>query len=78
MTIDRRTKIQEFLDWEWPGWVAVGPDRGDLADLCVLKNREGDRVQLDLPQSWFDDKKWSRIKAEIRRAIAAQTKQAKD
>ena len=68
MTIDRRTKLQEILDWGWPGWVAVGPAKGDLTDRCVLKNSSEGEVQLYLPQRWFDDERIDLIKAEIQKA----------
>lgn len=69
MTIDRREEIQKILDKSWPGCVAVKPDKGDLAERCVVRNSRGEKVPIDLPRTWFDDGEWDRIEAAIRRGI---------
>ena len=76
--IDRRTKIQEILDKMEPGWVVVEPFKGSVDTRCVLQNTsEGLEVQLDLPQTWFEDGELDWVEARIRRGIEAKLKQTK-
>ena len=69
--IDRRKRLQEFLDKNYPGWVATRPWTGDDNVECTFQQPDENKEAIAaIPRKLFDDGDWHQIQRLVRRAIS--------
>ena len=70
--VNRRERLQDFLNEIEPGWRVYRPWKGDIDDRCVFQNREElKEACADIPQRLFEDGEDDQIRRLVRRAISS-------